>query len=116
MFRPNLTITLRRIGQDFDVYGHAQLLPAETMRCAVIKLRDKSQQTTVRADSSGSRGFGDERVVESKLLLPISSRIKAGDVLTVDGLDLQVDVVHPRHRATGVLDHYEVECVAWQSK
>ncbi len=116
MFRPNVNCTLRRLLDGYDVYGRAQLGQPVPMKCGVVKLRDKRQQTTVRADSSGSRGFGEEQVVDVKLLLPKSSEVKAGDVIAVAGMSLEVAVVHQRFAMSGRLDHYEVECIAWQSK
>lgn len=116
MFRPNVKCTLRPILEGFDVYGSSRLGEAIPIKCAVVKLKDKRQQTTVRADSSGSRGFGEEQVADAKLLFLPSSQVKAGDVIRVHGIDLEVAIVQPRIAISGRLDHYEVECIAWQSK
>lgn len=77
--------------------------------CAIVKLRQRLQHTTVRTDSSGSHGHADEAVVDGVLLLKKDENIKAGDILTVNGLRMRVTGITFRYTAMSKLDHLEVE-------
>ncbi len=68
MLTPNNTCLIRKM-TGHDRYGQPSLSAAVTERCAVVKLRKDMQHTTVRADSSQSRGHGDEFVSTNKILV-----------------------------------------------
>lgn len=114
MFIPNLDCTIER-QLSTDLYGAVALSPVRPERCSVVKLRSDSQHTTVRADSSGTRGFADEEVRDATVLLSPSTKAQLGDCLTVLGVKIKITSKHPRVTAFGRLDHYEVRGELWAS-
>lgn len=100
------TIT-RRSGS--DVYGQPTVSSVKNTRCAVVKFSTKRQKTTVRADSSGTRGHADEELAQIKVLLPKNTDVKLDDIFTLYGQDARVTVVSPRIDVMGRLDHIELE-------
>lgn len=112
LFRANLACVIRKPGTT-NVFGEEQLGPAANARCAIIKLKITSDKTTVRADSSASRGAAREAVGEAELLFPVSTDIGFDDQIEVAGWLLRVTGIFPRHNLQGVLDHQQVYCAIW---
>ncbi|OAD82875.1 hypothetical protein ATN89_17485 [Comamonas thiooxydans] len=79
-------------------------------RCAPVRLRFKSMATTVRTDSSGTRGHAEEEVAEIRILVPPLSVVRIDDVIGM--LETKVRVIgrEPRFNVRGILDHYELTC------
>lgn len=98
----------------YSAHGEPQLGPSVPEDCAVIRLRRQLAKTTVRADSSSSRGHGDERLSDSKLLLDGSTSAEMGSRVTVNGVKLRVVSMWERLDVSGYVDHYEVECELWE--
>lgn len=98
-----------------DVYGQSSLASTPvTERCCVIRLERKLEPTTVRADSSGSRGHGDEMTLGSRLLLDARTVARLGDQISVAGVLLRVTGMNPVFDAvSGEMDHYAVTGEAW---
>ncbi|MER9176317.1 hypothetical protein NKH72_22315 [Mesorhizobium sp. M0955] len=97
----------RLIGRDVharDIYAAAVALPH-----AVIALEDKDQKTTVRADSSASRGAAEETVVDGKILVPSTVSLSRRDRVTLSTGTYAIIATHPRYTVFGVLDH--IECL-----
>lgn len=113
MFQPNLDCTIQRSGA-VDLYGNNALLPAVHSRCSVVKLLQREVNVTVRADSSASRGFAQEIVVDSVLLFLPSTEIKINDVVTVFGVSVIIVGLFPRHDVRGRLDHLQAEGMRWK--
>lgn len=112
MLIPNLTLTYKkRTGT--DLYGTETLSASVEERCAIVKLRYEAQHTTVRADSSGSRGYASEFAAQTKILVMADTGIEIGDQITIQGVTLRVMSRFPRHAVTGRLDHYELTGVPW---
>lgn len=106
MFRPNLIGTLKRV-TGFDL--HAREIYAEPIECPFAQLiftRD-AERTTVRADSSGSRGSADETVSDASVLIVPYIRPTFGDRFEFDGFTYKIVGIHPRRSVTGALDHWE---------
>lgn len=116
MFKPNVHCTITRLESKYTLYGEQKEERSWRSMCGVVKLRMIDQQTTVRADSSASRGFAEESVADARLMFLPSSDITEGDIIEVDGRKVKVAIVHPRFSVTGRLSHKEVDCTAWQSK
>lgn len=93
-----------------DVYG----MPIDGIivktRCAIVKMKQIAQHTTVRADSGATRGHADEAVIDAVLLLPKEREPVFDSVISVIGKTLRVSSVTPRFTVMGRLDHYEVGC------
>ena len=97
----------------FDGFGAPawQQMPDEF--CAVVKLFQRSQHTTVRADAGGSRGHADEFTSDSVLLVGADTRIEINDKILVGGLTLKVIEIQQRYSVLSRLDHYEIRCSEW---
>lgn len=112
LFQPNLTCQIRRLSAT-NVYGEEELGQPVTAQCAIVKLRRFVETSSVRADSSASRGTAREIQIEGKLLFPYATVIAENDQVEVSGLKVRVIGVFLRHDLRGKPDHLEVEVTAW---
>lgn len=96
-----------------DIYGKEQLGVSYTAKCAVVKLTQASEKTSVRTDSSASRGAAHEITADARLLFPPSSGVKIDDKVEVHGFSLKVISVFPRVSVTGRYDHDQVDLNVW---
>lgn len=102
--------------QAFSGYNSAaepQFGPVKTVSCGVVHLNKKVQKSSVRADSSGTRGAADEFVSVTKILFPSSVSIANGYKFRIAGFTLKAMTVEPRYSVHGNLDHYEVDFEQW---
>lgn len=83
---------------------------------SVVHLNLMSQDSSVRADSSASRGAADELVSEAKFLFTKMADIAIDDLVEIDGIKVEVSAVMPRYNVRGKLDHYEVDGRIWRDK
>lgn len=113
MFRPNHMITIHRRSGKTDAYGQPLGTIRVTERCAIVKLEVSNVNTTVRADSSASRGHGKEIVADALVLLEKTTVAQIDDMVEIDGGKFRVIAKHPRYSVTGALDHYEVAGAIW---
>jgi hypothetical protein len=108
LLRPYLPVTLRRkVGT--DLYGRSAHGSPRTVRVGVVRLAGGQVKTSVRADSSASRGRSDESTADAVLLFPSAEDVQAGDLVTVNGMALEVVTVEFRYTLQGRLDHYQVD-------
>lgn len=107
MFRPNSIGTLaKRVGR--DIHSRPTYGPAAECPFAPVNLSLSTEKTTVRADSSASRGAAEETISpHGKILVPQTVSIAAGDRFSFAGENYLVVAIHPRHAVTGALDHFE---------
>lgn len=110
-------IPLRRTGELFkvegkDVYGDRRYSANSTnFGWAPVHLRDNLQDSSVRADSSASRGRADERVADVRILVEKFITPEKGDKIVLDGEPpLEVIRVQKRIDIRGQLHHWEVDC------
>ncbi|MBO6507505.1 MAG: hypothetical protein JJ979_03300 [Roseibium sp.] len=96
-----------------NVYGEPAFDPPVTVQCGVVRLNHTSQKTSVRTDSSASRGAAEESVASSKILFPADLSPVIGDKFEISGISLRIFKIEPRYSITGVLDHWECELEAW---
>ena len=109
MFVPNNTCSLYGATATMDIRGERTYLPVKLgVPCAVISLNLKIDKTSVRADSSGSRGRAEEDQGDAMLLFPASVEIQRNDIVACDGETLEAISIMPRRSVLGRLDHYEV--------
>lgn len=105
---PNLTVELRRkTGQTLQ--GRPTWGDASTFKVAIVTLRDKAERSSVRADSSASRGRVEEPRADAVVLVPPKQTIGNGDRLRLLGANYEVSGVFPRLDLKGVLAHYQVD-------
>jgi hypothetical protein len=112
MFRPNRTCTInKRTG--FDLYGQGTVSAAVTEPCAVVKMRTLATPTTVRSDSSASRGHGEEFITYNVFLLTAATTAAIEDKITISGVAMRLVDMHPRYNIAGELDHWECQGRLW---
>lgn len=112
---PNVNCTISKAGE-LDIYGQTTMSDPVDAKCAVVRLTQKSIKTSVRADSSASRGTAKEVISDSTLLFPTHTDIDIGDMVLISNIELEVSEIQQRFDVNGVLDHYQVELVIWQSR
>lgn len=115
MFRPNtFCYVSQRTG--FDDWGRETYVGRQRVPCSLVRLKVMKESTSVRADSSASRGRAKETNSESIVLLPPSHDIEIGDRLEILGFQLEVNSITPRLDIMGRHDHNEVGLLKWVSK
>lgn len=112
MFRPNTTCIITET-QGYSVHGEPAFGIAQTVPCGIVRLDLTSQKTSVRTDSSASRGNAEEEVSRSVLLFPATVTPKLGSKVEIMGITLRIMAVQPRLTVRGGLDHYQCTLEAW---
>lgn len=97
----------RRSGN--DVYGQPAWGASQPARCSIVKFDLSATKTSVRTDSSASRGNAREIEAAVRLLFPSFTEIAVGDRVQVLGANLRVLTAQPRYDIVGNLDHHEVD-------
>ena len=116
MFRPNLPCRIQLASGKTDVYGQPTPATFVNERCSIVRLTSRSEKTSVRADSSASRGNARELQADAVILLTIHTKARIDDVVEVSGVKLKITSIFPQHDVNGRLDHYEVEAHIWSGK
>ena len=107
MFRAKLTGHIAE-KTGYDLYGQPLAAVLRPIRFSQVNLRRKSGKTTVRADSSASRGAADEITTDlACILVPPQERIQIGDIFHFDGDSYVVVSRHVRRSVAGAVDHIE---------
>ncbi len=108
MFIPNVPCKfVRRLGT--SIYGKPQFGSASPGMCGIVRLEQMSEQTSVRADSSASRGSAMEDKIMSRILVPADTHLKTGDQVQLAGFTLVVQSVWPRYGVDGHMDHWQLD-------
>lgn len=115
MFRPNMTCTLYRAAREgetvtYDVWGQPTYSTPTgvTVDCAVISLDLELERSSVRADSSASRGRAEQMGGDAIMLFPTSVALDEKDIVFVEGRWLEIISVFQRRNVFGQHDHNEV--------
>ncbi|WP_323016474.1 hypothetical protein [Castellaniella sp.] len=103
---PHKLLVSKNIG--FDLYANPMYGKPAHSRCAILKLEKTSKDTTVRADSSATRGHAQEVLSDAWLLVPHNMQVGLGDKLELKGFTLKVTGFRARFGAFGDHDHNEV--------
>lgn len=112
MFRPNLNCVIRE--QDgADVYGMPKQGAKFKERCASIKFSVSNEKSSVRADSSATRGNAREFEADALFLVSPKSRAEIDGLIEVMSHTFRIISKFPRHAVDGRLDHYEIGCDYW---
>jgi hypothetical protein len=82
----------------------------------VIHLVGKIAPTSVRTDSSASRGNAEEMTAAAKILFQVSAKPQRGDRFVIHGIVLRIETVEPRADTFGQLDHWETTLVLWDDQ
>lgn len=110
-------IPRRKTGKIFrllkkDVYGDkTHEKSGVSFGWAPVYVRDKLDDSSVRSDSSASRGRAEEKVADIRILMEPKSMPKNGDNISLDG-GLAVEIVRVQERMlfNGKINHWEVDC------
>lgn len=113
MFIANVPCWITPVSKDSNLYGERGKGERKRELCGVVRLRDEVKHTTVRADSSASRGYAEEFTTDNKILLVKTTRAVLHSKLEVSGVTMRVLSMFPRYNVQGELDHYEVRGEAW---
>ncbi len=109
MFIPN-TYCLKYPRSDTqDVYSNYSYGPAVRMACSVTALDLKVSTTSVRADSSASRGRAEEEIGSARILFPKTAIIREGDIVQVEDEYIECTRIFPRRNVLGRIDHIQVD-------
>lgn len=107
-FRPNHTGVLFRKSSRRDIHGRENYEPGKPIAISIVHLADKVEQTSVRADSSASRGAADMEVLQAKLLIGPTVKIARGDVIKTRGRLVEIESIHDRIDVCGRPHHQEL--------
>jgi hypothetical protein len=116
MFSPNLPCLVYLSSGTSDIHG--QPTPSTTSiaeRCAVVKLATVNQKTSIRADSSGSRGNAREIIVDAVILLTPTTKANIDDIIKVNSVGIRITTKQPQFDIQGNIDHYRVEGMIWRT-
>lgn len=109
MFEPNLVGKLSRLtGRDV----HSRPSFSEPVDCpfGIVNMQLSAQKTSVRADSSASRGSTDEIAAErARILIASFIAVGIGDRFQFDGLTYHITSRHVRRSVMGAVDHFECD-------
>jgi hypothetical protein len=109
MFLPNTRADLYRRAATANNFGRFSHDKKRSVPCGVIYLNVSAQKSSVRADTSGSRGQAEQMEGDARILFPIFVKVNVGDAIFKDEIWLEVIEVEPRRNLLGQLDHYQVE-------
>lgn len=115
MFRPNKDCIVGKTGA-MDVFGQRTTSVLKRERCSIVKFDIQNLQSSVRADSSASRGAAQEEVADILILLTANTVAVIEDTLTVAGRTLKIASMEPQYNILGKLDHYRVKCEMWSAQ
>ncbi len=91
-----------------NVYGEAQLQFVRKTKVGVVKFEQSNEKSSVRADSSGSRGKAALELFDAVLIVPLEAAVQLDDVLVLEGQKLKVSSVHRRWGLRGRHGHLEL--------
>lgn len=112
LFKPNQDCLLRR-RVERNVYAEEVLGPPIKTRCTIVSLDVRIESSSLRADTSATKGNAREMIAEGKVLLPPDALARVNDQLEVDGFKLRIVGLLPRRDIAGNLDHLQATVSMW---
>lgn len=109
MFRPNTYCYVYQRSDEQDAYAQFTYSQPIKTPCSVTQMDLKVAKTSVRADSSASRGRAEEEIGMARLLFLPNAVLREGDIVTIDGNALEVMRIFQRHDVNGKVDHLQVD-------
>jgi len=110
MFIPNTYGFLSSItgmnGDGEPIFGLAR-----RTRCAISSLNKKVIKTSVRRDSSASRGDAEETQLQSEIMFGARTTVSIDDRFAIAGFTMRVTGIEPCYDVNSRLDHYQVTLV-----
>lgn len=112
MFIPNTFANVfHRRG--YNLYGEPHFDEPKRVPCAVVKLDIISDKTSVRTDSSASRGNANELLTETRLLFVAGQGVGLGDKVDFEGTLMVITQIFPRRNVNGEIDHLDCVLQKW---
>lgn len=108
MFRPNTHVLVLNKLPTRSIHGKETFGAAVRVPCAIVHIRSGTETSSVRADSTASRGAADSAVAMAVILFPPSAKIVEGDVVRAAGKTIEVTGIEPRFDVRGSLDHLQI--------
>ena len=96
-----------------DLYGEAKYEFSAQVSMGVVSFIDSMEKSSVRADSSASRGKAEIALFDAVFIIPLTTDISKEDALIVAGKKLRVESIHQRWGLRGRPGHYEVGANVW---
>lgn len=112
MFAPTSKVRVQKRDGN-TIYGQPRLGAWTTENCVVLRLRRRTEKSSVRADSSASRGNAEETQVDAILLAPPKTAMKVNDIIEIRGMKLRVTGMEDRFDLLGKLDHVQITATYW---
>jgi hypothetical protein len=108
-FTPNLIGKLfRPVAR--DIYGRGQFADPVDCQFAIVNAKRQSVKTSVRADSSASRGNADEITTGlGRILVAKHVEVEIGNLFEFDGDTYEIVSTHIRRSVLGEIDHFECD-------
>ena len=113
MYIPNNKLVLRLSSGKNDAYGQPTPGRRVTERCCFVKMDVSDEKTSVRADSSASRGNAHEKTIDAMFLLGPKTQANMHDIIEFEGVKIKIMSKSPRYDLNGRLDHHEVTGTIW---
>lgn len=108
-FTPNLVGMIQR-KSGYDIHGRPVLSEPTPCQFAIVNAKRQQDKTSVRADSSASRGMADEITTGlGRILVAKHESVEIGDVFSFDGDSYDVKSKHVRRSVFGEIDHFECD-------
>ena len=93
----------------FNGFGQPIVGTPVKTKCAVVKHEIAAQQSTVRADSSSTKGHATEEIANFIGLFPTQYIIKLNDIVELYGVKFKVTSIEAKVSVMGKVDHNEVK-------
>lgn len=113
LFNPNATCSLLK-NTGYSAYGE-QTYSKEPIieKCAVLNAKRAMKKSSVRADSSASRGNAQETIADFWLILMPDTEAEIDDLVEIHGVRVKIVDLIPRYGLDGSHDHTEAMCQMW---
>ena len=113
LFNPNTTCVLIK-NTGYNAYGE-QTYSKEpiTEPCALLDAKRSMKKSSVRADSSASRGNAQEITADFWLILLPTTEAEIDDLIEIHGTRVKIIDLIPRYGLDGHHDHTEAMCQMW---
>jgi hypothetical protein len=98
----------------YDLHAQPVLEAQPDEKICPVRLSYTVERTTVRTDAAASKGHAFESTATVVVLAVSRTKIQKGSRLQILDQTLRVVERHPRFTVSGVLDHYEIHCDAWE--
>lgn len=112
MFKGNIQCVIRK-QNGHDIYGMPKLGARKKERCAIVKLKVKNDKSSVRADSSASRGNARELEADVLILMEPKTIAEHDAIIELGPNQYRVMSMNPRFDMAGKVDHFEAGCTYW---